>query len=127
MGYFPSVRRELFIFQACCSKTICLFAGGELSNKFIDAAVHDRRQVVIRQADAMIRDAVLWIVVRADFFGAFACSHLRAAVCLNARAALFFFHFVETCAQDAEGPQFILQLRTFILAGNDDACWLMSE
>src|SRR5688572_5691416 len=102
-------------------------ASGKLSNKFIYPSIHHCRQVVIRQTDAMIRDAVLWIVVRADFFGALACSNLRAAIRLYIRAALFFFHFVETCAQDAKRAQFILQLRALILTGNDDACWPMRE
>jgi len=33
-----------------------------------DAAIHHRRQIVIRKPNAMIGDTVLWIVIGADFF-----------------------------------------------------------
>ena len=45
-------------------------------NKFIDRAFHDHWQVKVREVNAMIGHARLWVVVRTDLLGTFARTHL---------------------------------------------------
>src|SRR5579859_754604 len=61
-----------------------------------ELSFHDIRQLVERQADAVIRHAVLREIVRADFFGAVASSNLPAAFRADGGLLFFEFHFVKT-------------------------------
>src|SRR5216684_318691 len=74
-----------------------------------------------RQADAVIGDAVLREIVSADFFGAVAGFDLTAALGGEGGLALFLFLLVEAGAENAHGFGAILDLRFFVLLGNDEA------
>src|SRR5260370_19377963 len=74
-----------------------------------------------RQADAVIGDAVLRKIVGADFFGAVAGFDLTAAFDGERRLAFLLFLFVEARAENAHGFGPILDLRFFILLGNDES------
>jgi hypothetical protein len=68
---------KLFFFvKSAAGETIGLFARGQFVDELIDRAVHDCWQVITRHAYAMVGDAVLWIVIRADLLRTFAGSHL---------------------------------------------------
>ena len=75
----------------------------------------------------MIGDAVLREVVGADFFGTLARPDLRAAVGIEFGAALLFRDLEEAGAQDGHGAQFVLQLRTLVLADDHHACGFVCE
>src|SRR5206468_3478819 len=74
-----------------------------------------------RQADAVVGDAVLREIVGADFFGAVAGFYLPAALGGESHLALFLFLLVEARAKNAHGFGAILDLRFFVLLGNDQA------
>src|SRR6267154_1673502 len=74
-----------------------------------------------RQADAVIGDAVLREIVSADFFGAVAGFDLTAALGGEGGLALLLFLLVEAGAKNAHGFGAILDLRFFVLLGNDQA------
>src|SRR5579859_847202 len=55
------------------------FVGGELVDDLVEVAGQHAIEGVHREPDAMIGDAVLLVVVRADLLGAAAAFHLLAA------------------------------------------------
>ena len=73
-------------------KPLGLIARGEFLNEFVDAAVHDHRQIVDRCAGAMVRDPILRIIVGPDLLGTLAASDLRTAGVVQLGAPLLFFH-----------------------------------
>src|SRR5574342_531202 len=73
----------LFFFHTTGSQALRFIARGKLFDKLIDAAIHYGRQVVNGETNAMVGDAVLWVVIGADFFRAVAGTHLRTAIGLQ--------------------------------------------
>src|ERR1035438_7392105 len=61
----------------------------------LDAAVHEVRQLVRGEADAMIGNAVLREVVGADLLAAIAAAHHRPALLGQRVLLLLLFHFVQ--------------------------------
>src|SRR5271155_296935 len=80
-----------------------------------------------RQADAVVGEAVLREIVSTDLFAAVACAYHGAP--LGAYGGLLFFELqlVETRAQHPLGFGAILDLRFFVLAGNDQAGWQVRD
>src|SRR6266704_5053109 len=72
-----------------------------------------------RQSDAVIGDAVLWEIVGADFFGAVAGFDLSAALGGKCGLTLLLFLLIQAGAKNAHGFRAILDLRFFVLLGND--------
>src|SRR5205085_2286151 len=66
-----------------------LIVGGQSVDDRIEAAVHHDIELVKGKADAMVGDAVLRKVVRADFFTAIAGADLAAA--FGAKGGLLLF------------------------------------
>src|SRR5579862_7361944 len=87
----------------------------------LDVTVHDARQVVLREADAVIGDAVLREVVGADLLGAVARADLRAPRLALGRRALLLLDVVEPRAQQLHGRRAVLVLRLLLLAVDDEA------
>lgn len=50
-------------------------------NDIAQIAVHNRWEIVFRQADAVIGDAILRVIVRADFFRTIAAANLCLTIC----------------------------------------------
>src|SRR6266446_2072525 len=73
-----------------------------------------------RQADAVIGYAVLREIVGADFFGAVAGFDLSTAFGGERGLALLLLLFVEARAKNTHGLRAILNLRFFVLLGNDE-------
>src|SRR5882724_2606715 len=86
-----------------------------------ELAVHDFGQLVKRQADAVIGDAVLREIVGADFFGAVAGFDLAAALGGKSGLALLLLLLVQASAENAHGFGAILDLRFLVLLRNDEA------
>src|SRR5579859_3897091 len=82
------------------SKLLLQTLGFVVAHQSVDQSTelsfHDVRQLVERQADAVIRHAVLRGIVRADFFGAVASSNLPTAFRADGGLLFFEFHFVKT-------------------------------
>src|SRR5471030_1727302 len=87
----------------------------------IHLAFHHEIQLMQRQADAVIRDAVLREVVGADFFAAVARAHLGAALGAHRRLLLRQFQLIKTRSQHAFCLGAVLDLGFFVLAGDDQA------
>src|SRR5688572_26487410 len=81
----------------------------------LDVAVHHAWQIVRREADAMIRDAALRIVVRPDLRRAVAGAHLRLPHSRTRRLLLAHAQVEQPCAQDLHRLQLVLQLRLLVL------------
>src|SRR5260370_21167566 len=74
-----------------------------------------------RQADAMVRDAVLREIISADFLGAVAGFDLTTALGGESGLAFLLFLFVEARAKNAHCFRAIFDLRFFVLLGNDES------
>src|SRR5215472_3263177 len=74
---------------------------------------------MIRQADAVIGEAVLREVVGANLFAAIAGADLRLALRSLCGVLLLHLNFVESRAQNAHCLLAILDLRLFVLATDD--------
>ena len=85
----------------------------------VQPAFHHHVQLMQRQADAVIGDAVLREVVGADLLAAVAGAHHAAALRAERRLLLLQFDFVQPGTQHALGFGAILDLRFFVLAGDD--------
>src|SRR5579883_346157 len=97
----------------------------EVFDKAIDDgcefAVHDVRELVNGQADTVIGNAVLRVVVGTDFLGAVAGLNLAAPLGGDGGLLLFEFQFVESRTQNAHGFGAVLDLRFFVLLRDDEA------
>src|SRR3972149_257411 len=93
----------------------------QLANELVQVAVEHGRQVVGRDADAVVGDARLREVVGADFLAALTRAHLRAALGGLGLLAFLDFHLVQARAEDAHGAQAVLHERALVLAGDAQA------
>ena len=89
----------------------------------VELAFHHQIQLVQRQADAVIGQAVLREIVSADFFAAVAGADHAAPLRADRRLLLFQLHLIEPRAQHAHRLGAILDLRFFVLAGDDQCRW----
>src|ERR1700685_866008 len=76
----------------------------------LDVAVHHRREVVARQADAVVGQTVLREVVGADLLGALAGSHHALARGGALLLLALLLHIEEAAAQHLHGLAAILDL-----------------
>src|SRR5271165_6535563 len=79
------------------------------------------------ETDAVIGHAVLGEVVGANFLAAVAGADHGAALCANRLLLLFEFDLVQARTQYALGFGPVLDLRFFVLAGNDQAGWQVRQ
>src|SRR5262245_47891076 len=92
-----------------------------LIEQLADVAFEHVVELMSREVDAMVGDAALREVIRANLFGSFAGAHLAAPI-LGDRVLLFLhLHFIETRAQHFHRLRAILDLRLLILLRHDDA------
>src|SRR5881392_2191326 len=87
----------------------------------LDVAIHNARQIVRREADAMIGYAALGIVVRANLRRSVAAPHLRAA---NARAFRLLLRNAEiekARTKNFHRLRLVLNLGSLVLLADDDA------
>ena len=83
---------------------------GKRVNDRSELAFHHLIQLMERQSDAMVGDAVLRKIVRANFLGAIPGFDLAAALGSNCFVLLGLFHFVKTRAQHPHGLRTIFDL-----------------
>lgn len=100
-------------------QTVFEVRGGERFDHFDDVAFDEAVEVVEGEADAVVGDAVLGVVVGANFFFASAAAEEGFAV-----GGIFFFLgaafvFEEAGAHDLQGAGFVLNLRASVLAADD--------
>lgn len=93
----------------------------------VQVAVQDLVQVVRLEADAVVGDAVLREVVRADLLGAVDGADLAAAGVRGLPLGLLLGRGEQPGAQDAQGLLLVLELALLVLAGGDDTGrrWVM--
>ena len=77
-------------------------------------------QIVCRVTDAVIRQAILRIIVGAYFFLASAGSDESAALCGVISLSLLLFHFKESGAENAHARFLVFKLGAPILAAHHD-------
>src|SRR6266700_1806543 len=92
-------------------------------DQLAEIAVHYAVQIIQRQANAVVGHAVLWEIVRANFFFAAAGANLTATL----RAV--FFRFLALLSLQQARPQdrhrflLVLELTTSVLTTNDRSSW----
>src|SRR5690242_2631961 len=86
-----------------------------------EVAVHDRRQVVLGQADPVVGHAVLGEVVGPDLLGAVARADLGLAARSLAGELALALGLEDARAQDLHRLRAVLDLRALVLASDDDA------
>src|SRR5205085_9344431 len=87
----------------------------------VEIAVHDGRQVVHGQSDAVIGHAVVREVVGADLFAAVAAANHAFARRGELGFALLALDVVEARFEDLQRFRAVLDLRLFVLTRHDDA------
>ena len=85
----------------------------------LEHAFHDHVELVVGEADAVVGEAVLGEVVGADLFAAVAGADLLFAVLGLELVDALGFDLVEAGAEDAHSLFAVLDLRFFVLAGDD--------
>src|SRR5439155_25720329 len=98
-----------------------LVVGDEAVDDLVELAVQDLLQAVDREADAVVGDAALLEVVRADLLAAVARSDLALALARDLLLLLRERHLVEPCPQHLHGLLAVLDLALFVLAGDHGA------
>ena len=88
-----------------------------------EIAVERLGQLVHREADAVIGDAVLAEVVGADFFRPLARTDLRPSVLRDRLLLLPHLHFVEPRPQHFHRLRAVLDLRFLVLLRHDETGW----
>ena len=92
------------------------FVGRERVDDLVELAVEHAVERVHREPDAVIGDAVLLVVVRADLLGAAAALHLLAARRAHLGVLLVLLGLQQPRAQDAHRLVLVLQLALLVLA-----------
>ena len=95
--------------------------GDESVHERAELAVHRFGELMQSEIDAMVGDAILREIVRADLFGAIARLDLAAAFGSEELVLLLLLHFVKPGAENAHGLGAILDLRFFVLLRYDKA------
>src|SRR5262245_1105324 len=113
-----ALRCRLFAFLALLLQLLCLVISRQRVDNRLQLAVHDEIELVQSQADAMIRDAVLWEIVGPDLFTAVPAAYLAAPFRTQRGLLLLQLHLVQPRAKHALGLGAILDLALLVLAGN---------
>src|SRR5690606_35841715 len=98
-----------------------LMVRAERGDELVELALHHAIQRVERELDAVIRDAVLRVVVRADLLRALARADHRAALVADRLGALALGHLVELGAEDLHRARQVLVLGALLLRADADA------
>ena len=101
--------------------------GGERVGDLVELPGEHLVERVQREADAVVGDAVLLVVVRADLLGAPAALHLAAPGRRQLRLLALALGLEEPAAQDAHRLVLVLQLALLVLAGDDEARGLVRD
>src|SRR5579859_449421 len=88
----------------------------------VEAAVEDTLEVAGREPDAMIGEAILREIVRADLLAPVARSDLRTPRARGLFLLLSQLRFIEVGAQQLHSAFAVLELRSLLLARDDRAC-----
>src|SRR5437667_11738955 len=94
-----------------------LIIGGQRVDNGIELAIHHLVELMQRQADAMVGDAVLREVVRPDLLAAVAGADHGTPLRPYLFLLLLELHLIEARAEHAQRLGAILNLRFFVLAG----------
>ncbi len=95
--FLPLFTEEKRSFKPNGCQSFRRLAGRQFLDELINVAIHDRRQVVRREVDAVIGNSGLWVVVGADFLGALGSADLLTALLVDLGAAFLLLHLVEAC------------------------------
>src|SRR5579875_373315 len=106
---------------------IGLVDGGQIVNKLIKIPVHDAGQIMPRQADTVIGDAILREVVGADLLAAISHLHLRAPAFTQLFLAPGLLEIPEPRPEHSQGLLLVFELGFFILAGDDQPRWQVGD
>src|SRR5688572_23025140 len=111
----------ILVIAACRGKFAVQRGGADGDDERIKVTVEDDVDVVPGFLDAVVGDAVLREVVRADLLRTFAGADLTEPQRLFGSAAFFLLDREEARAENAHGAFLVLRLRTFILTLHDHA------
>src|SRR5918999_477625 len=131
LGRWLRLRRHaLFLARGSCSfsgELVCPLLGGEGPGEPFEVAAECGLEVVGGDTDAMIGDASLREVVRADLRRAVTGTDLGLAEGAFLLRPFAHLAFQETGLQDPHGLLLVLELALFVLAGDDQARRLVRD
>ena len=107
------------LFAAEALQTFLAVEGHQILNQFIHVTEHDLIQLVQRQIDAVIREAVLRKVIRPNPLAAIAGTNQRASLFSPFRLRLLLFHFQQPTSQNPHRFGTVFMLAFFVLATDD--------
>ena len=95
--------------------------GAERADELVEIALDDAIELVEREPDAVIGDAVLRVVVGADLLRALARADHAAALGADGGVLLLALDVEQAAAQDLHRLRLVLELRALVLALDDHA------
>ena len=104
-----------------------LVGGDQVIDELVEVAVEHAREIVAREADAVIGDTVLREVIGTNLLAAVARLHLGAAVLTQFFLPLCLLQIPQTRLEDGERLEFVLELRFFVLTGHNQPCWQVRD
>src|SRR5215472_244837 len=113
--------------NAIAGEAFPLVIGEQSVDDVIEIAVENGFEVAGRETDAVIGQAILREVVRADLLAAVSRADLRAALACRLFFLFAQLRLVEVRAQQLHGALAILELRAFLLACDDGAGRLVRD
>src|SRR5688572_8886607 len=112
------VRRGRALVETGVAQALRLVRGAELAEEDIDAALHHRRDIARVELDAVVGDAVLWVVIGPDLLAPLSGADLGAPSIATLGRQLCLLDLVESGAQYRHCLELVLQLALFVLAGD---------
>src|SRR5688572_27199956 len=98
-----------------------LMPGDDSAHEIVEVAVDDAIELVQREADAVVGDAVLREVVGADLLRAFAGADHAAALVADRVVLLLLLEVEQAALEHLEGARLVLDLAALVLALDDHA------
>src|SRR5215210_3081436 len=125
----PAPARTVLAWGPCrfCGELVCPLLGGESLGELFEVAAEGGFEVVGGDADAVVGDASLREVVCADLRRAIAGTDLRLAEGAFLLGPFAHLTFQKSGLEDPHGLLLVLQLTLLVLAGHDQARWLVRD
>src|SRR5688500_11315355 len=125
----PAPARTVLARSSCRfgGELVCSLFGGEGLRELFEVAAEGGLEVVGGDADAVVGDASLREVVRSDLRRAVAGTDLRLAEGAFLLGPLAHLAFQEPGLQYSHGLLLVLELALLVLAGHDQARWLVCD
>src|SRR3954467_2802962 len=114
-----SLQADMWFLRRCCFERLPSLLGGEGVGELVQVPLDDAVEPLDRQADPVVRHAVVGIVVGPDLLGALAPADLGAACSRELFLLPLALELEQAGAQNAKRLRLVLELRLLVLHRDD--------